>query len=86
MVSIFARARSGPAALLIHHIQDARALRLPQTQIFVAARSQAVQMAEQPVPGARIVAVAFPDNGDGGHGLLVPRKDDGAEKGAHCPC
>src|SRR6185437_5697098 len=62
------------ATLLIHHVQDARALRLPQAQIFVAARSQSMQMTQQPVPGARIVAVAFPDNGNGGHGFFVPRK------------
>src|SRR4029079_12510301 len=45
-----------------------------------------MQMTEQQIPGAGFVAVAFPDNGNGGHGLLVPREDDGAEKGAHCLC
>ena len=69
------------AALLIHHIENARPLGLPQAQIFVASRRQAMQMTEQPVPDARFAAVAFPDNGDGGHGQS-PRDSDRSREGA----
>src|SRR3989337_560236 len=57
------------AAVLVQHVQDARPLGLPHAEILVAAGREAMQMAEQPVAGARILAVAFPDNGNGGHGL-----------------
>ena len=63
-----------PRRCSLHHLENARPLGLPQAQIFVAPRRQAVQMAEQPVPDARIAAVAFPDNGDGGHGPKSPRQ------------
>ncbi len=60
------------AALLIHDVENARPLGLPQAQIFVAPRRQTLQMTEHPVPDARFAAVAFPDNGDGGHGPKSP--------------
>ena len=59
-------------ALLIHNVENARSLGLPQAQIFVASRRQALQMTEQPLPNARFAAVAFPDNGDGRHGAKSP--------------
>jgi len=59
-------------ALLIHDVENARSLGLPQAQIFVASRRQALQMTEHPLPNARFAAVAFPDNGDGRHGAKSP--------------
>ena len=50
-----------------------------------AARRQAMQMAEQSVAAARFAAVAFPDNGDGGHGLTVPRIAFGLSGSGDCP-
>ena len=63
--------RAAPA-LLIHNVENARSLVLPQAQIFVASRRQALQMTEHPLPNARFAAVAFPDNGDGRHGAKSP--------------
>ena len=71
MLSTLSLGRWSPA-LLIHNVENARSLGLPQAQIFVASRRQALQMTEHPLPNARFAAVAFPDNGDGRHGAKSP--------------
>jgi hypothetical protein len=52
----------------IHRIQNGRALRLLATQELIASGGKPMQMAEEPIPRTRIVASAFPDNRDRGHG------------------
>jgi hypothetical protein len=54
--------------LRIHQIQSGRLRPLFATQQLIASGGKPVQMAEEPIPRTRIVASAFPDNRDRGHG------------------
>src|ERR1041384_5083104 len=46
--------------------------RLSLVEIFAAPRCKPIEVPEQPIADARLATAAFPDDGDGGHLLLLP--------------